>query len=88
MVYVLAFEEDGYVRDVTQRYAPLLTNISSYFHVPFVRYAREFNTKTSKLRLGGKGKKEWWEAVMFLLSRPYRLVSFLHSTELPSDFVF
>lgn len=55
MVYVLAFEEDGYARDVTQR------------------YAREFSTKTSKLRLGGKGKKEWWDAVMSLLSRPYRL---------------
>ncbi|KAF8526095.1 hypothetical protein JB92DRAFT_2873311 [Gautieria morchelliformis] len=55
MVYVLAFEEDGWARDVTQR------------------YAREFTNKTSKIRVGGKGKKEWWDNVMAFLTRPYRL---------------
>ncbi|GJJ13329.1 hypothetical protein Clacol_007581 [Clathrus columnatus] len=40
---------------------------------PIRGYTREFNKKISKLRLGGKGKKEWWDAVMSLVSRPYRL---------------
>ncbi|KAF8587586.1 Rad4-domain-containing protein [Ramaria rubella] len=55
MVYVLAFEEDGWARDVTQR------------------YARQFTNKTSKIRVGGKGEKEWWDHVMSFLTRPYRL---------------
>ncbi|KIJ26683.1 hypothetical protein M422DRAFT_191935, partial [Sphaerobolus stellatus SS14] len=54
MVYVLAFEEDGYARDVTQR------------------YVREFTNKAAKVR-GGRGQKEWWERVMRILARPYRL---------------
>lgn len=57
MVYVVAFEEDGYARDVTPR------------------YAREYGAKVAKMQQGGKGKKEWWESVMKMVTRPYRLVS-------------
>lgn len=56
MVYVVAFEEDGYARDVTPR------------------YASEFGAKTSKMQQGGKGKQDWWERVMAIVRRPYRLV--------------
>ncbi|KAL5520128.1 hypothetical protein ACEPAG_1788 [Sanghuangporus baumii] len=38
------------------------------------RYARDYGTKTTKAQLGGKGRKEWWESVMRLVTRPYRLV--------------
>ncbi|KAI0087722.1 hypothetical protein BDY19DRAFT_892387 [Irpex rosettiformis] len=55
MVYVVAFEEDGYARDVTPR------------------YASEFGAKTSKMQQGGKGKQDWWERVMAIMRRPYRL---------------
>ena len=56
MVYVIAFEEDGYARDVTPR------------------YAREFGAKVAKMQQGGKGRQQWWEQIMSLLHRPYRLV--------------
>ena len=59
MVYVVAFEEDGYARDVTPR------------------YAREFGAKVAKMQHGGKGRQQWWELVMALIHRPYRLVSLL-----------
>lgn len=67
MVYVLAFEEDGYARDVTRR------------------YAKEFSAKIAKVQGGsstigggGKARHAWWEAVMSIFTRPYRLVcSFL-----------
>ncbi|KAG6885649.1 hypothetical protein C0993_011783 [Termitomyces sp. T159_Od127] len=62
MVYVLAFEEDGYARDVTRR------------------YAKEFSTKIAKVQGGsstigggGKARHAWWEAVMSIVTRPYRL---------------
>ena len=57
MVYVVAFEEDGYARDVTPRYAV------------------EYGAKVSKMQQGGKGKQDWWERVMTIVRRPYRLVS-------------
>ena len=38
------------------------------------RYAREYGAKVSKLQQGGKGKKDWWERVMAMVRRPYRLV--------------
>lgn len=41
------------------------------------RYAKEYGAKVSKLQQGGKGKKEWWERVMAMVRRPYRLVSLL-----------
>lgn len=56
MVYVVAFEEDGYARDVTPR------------------YALEYGAKVSKVQQGGKGKQDWWERVMTIVRRPYRLV--------------
>lgn len=59
MVYVVAFEEDGFGRDVTPR------------------YAREYGAKVAKMQQGGKGKKEWWERVMKMVTRPYRLVRIL-----------
>ncbi|KAI8994160.1 hypothetical protein BD414DRAFT_481596 [Trametes punicea] len=55
MVYVLAFEEDGYARDVTPR------------------YAREYGAKVSKAQQGGKGRREWWERILRIVQRPYRL---------------
>ncbi|KAI9058217.1 Rad4-domain-containing protein [Trametes sanguinea] len=55
MVYVLAFEEDGYARDVTPR------------------YAREYGAKVSKMQQGGKGRREWWERILRMVQRPYRL---------------
>ncbi|EKM51642.1 uncharacterized protein PHACADRAFT_177064 [Phanerochaete carnosa HHB-10118-sp] len=55
MVYVVAFEEDGYSRDVTPR------------------YAKEYGAKVTKMQQGGKGKKEWWESVMRIITRPFRL---------------
>ena len=53
---VLAFEEDGFARDVTPR------------------YAREYGAKVAKVQQGGKGRKEWWERILNLVKRPYRLV--------------
>lgn len=56
MLYVVAFEEDGYARDVT------------------VRYAKTFGAKTSKLRVPvRKDGEDWWERVMKMVERPYRL---------------
>ncbi|PIL22401.1 hypothetical protein GSI_15089 [Ganoderma sinense ZZ0214-1] len=55
MVYVLAFEEDGFARDVTPR------------------YAREFGAKVAKVQQGGKGRREWWERICRMVTRPYRL---------------
>ncbi|KAI0074037.1 Rad4-domain-containing protein [Panus rudis PR-1116 ss-1] len=55
MVYVVAFEEDGYARDVTPR------------------YAREYGAKVAKMQQGGKGRKLWWERIMSMVHRPYRL---------------
>ncbi|KAI0322385.1 Rad4-domain-containing protein [Amylostereum chailletii] len=55
MAYVIAFEEDGYARDLTPR------------------YAREYGAKVTKVQAGGKGQRQWWEAVMGIVTRPYRL---------------
>jgi xeroderma pigmentosum group C-complementing protein len=62
MVYVVGFEEDGYARDVTPR------------------YARDYSAKVAKAqevggRTGGKGRKVWWERLIGIVRRPYRLVS-------------
>lgn len=37
------------------------------------RYAKDYSTKTSKAQLSGKSRKEWWESVMKIVTRPYRL---------------
>ncbi|GBE85109.1 Rad4-domain-containing protein [Sparassis crispa] len=55
LVYVLAFEEDGYARDVTPR------------------YAREYGAKVAKVQQGGRGRQQWWEGILGLVTRPYRL---------------
>jgi xeroderma pigmentosum group C-complementing protein len=40
-----------------------------------VRYAKNFASKTVKLRVPArKDKEDWWERVMNMLQRPYRLV--------------
>ncbi|KAI0064088.1 Rad4-domain-containing protein [Artomyces pyxidatus] len=63
MSYVIAFEEDGYVRDVTPR------------------YAREYGAKVAKAQAGGKSRKQWWERVLSIVTRPYRL----HRDDLEDD---
>ncbi|KAG8901527.1 hypothetical protein FRB99_005229, partial [Tulasnella sp. 403] len=38
------------------------------------RYAKEFGAKTAKIQMSGaKGKKVWWEAIVRMITRPYRL---------------
>ncbi|KAJ7078598.1 hypothetical protein B0H15DRAFT_954498 [Mycena belliarum] len=54
MTYVLAFEEDGYGRDVTRR------------------YSKQFTANLTKVR-GGKTHQAWWELVVDVIRRPYRL---------------
>jgi len=59
MLYVMAFEEDSFARDVT------------------ARYAKEYGAKVAKMqRSGGTGnsRKEWWDRIVTMLRRPYRLV--------------
>ncbi|KAG5337956.1 hypothetical protein C0989_008578 [Termitomyces sp. Mn162] len=63
MMYVLGLEEDGYARDVTRR------------------YAKQFSAKIAKVQGGsssigggGKARQAWWEAVLSIVTRPYRLV--------------
>ena len=64
MLYVLAFE-DGYARDVIRP------------------YARGFSVKVAKVQggngatagRGGKARVPWWQRVIWVMRRPYRLVS-------------
>jgi xeroderma pigmentosum group C-complementing protein len=59
MLYVMAFEEDSFARDVT------------------ARYAKDYGAKVAKMqRSGGVGnsRKEWWDRVVAMVQRPYRLV--------------
>jgi xeroderma pigmentosum group C-complementing protein len=70
ILYVLAIEEDGYARDVTRR------------------YAKDFGAKVAKVQGGSssnvgntggeKGRLAWWERVMRMVTRPYRLVCHSH----------
>ncbi|EGN98589.1 hypothetical protein SERLA73DRAFT_92039 [Serpula lacrymans var. lacrymans S7.3] len=59
MLYVISLEEDGYGRDVTPR------------------YARDYTAKVAKVQGVGSGaggrRKEWWERVVRIITRPYRL---------------
>ncbi|KAJ6583977.1 hypothetical protein DFH09DRAFT_1260163 [Mycena vulgaris] len=57
MVYVLAFEEDGYARDVTQRYAR--------------QFAATVAKIQGGLKTGRKAM--WWDRVVDGVRRPYRL---------------
>jgi hypothetical protein len=58
-VYVLAFEEDGYGRDVTRRYAR--------------QYAAKVAKIQGGQKPPGR-KQAWWERVVDGIRRPYRLV--------------
>ncbi|TFK63043.1 Rad4-domain-containing protein [Pluteus cervinus] len=60
MLYVLAFEEDGYARDVTRRYA------REYG-------AKVAKAQGGNINGGGKGRAVWWESVVAQVTRPYRL---------------
>ena len=67
MLYVLAFEEDGYARDVTRRYA--------------TRYGEKVakaqgGSSAPNIGGGGKGRQAWWDTVVGSLTRPYRLVRY------------
>ncbi|EIN13025.1 Rad4-domain-containing protein [Punctularia strigosozonata HHB-11173 SS5] len=37
------------------------------------RYARQFGAKVAKLRGGGKARELWWDSIMSVFTRPYRL---------------
>ncbi|KDQ62732.1 hypothetical protein JAAARDRAFT_190020 [Jaapia argillacea MUCL 33604] len=60
LTYVVAFEEDGYARDVTARYA------KEYG-------ARVLKAQVADGRAGGKARKAWWDRVCGMVKRPYRL---------------
>ncbi|KAF9465269.1 hypothetical protein BDZ94DRAFT_1160286 [Collybia nuda] len=62
MIYVVAFEEDGYARDVTRRYAK-----------EFSAKVEKVQGGSNTIGSGGKGRKAWWEKVISAVRRPYRL---------------
>jgi xeroderma pigmentosum group C-complementing protein len=62
MVYVLAFEEDGYARDVTRRYA-------REYGAKVAKV--QLGGSAGK---GGRAKEVWWQGVLGAITRPYRLV--------------
>lgn len=66
MVYVLAFEEDGYVRDVTRRYA-------KDYAAKVVKV--QGGSSAPNVGGGGKGRQAWWASVLRCIERPYQLVS-------------
>lgn len=63
MLYVLAFEEDGYARDVTRRYAK-----------QYAARIAKMQGGASNVGGGGKGRQAWWDSVVNAIHRPYRLV--------------
>jgi len=64
MLYVMAFEEDCFARDVTARYA-------KEYGAKVAKMQRSGGT--------GNSRKEWWGRIVSMLQRPYRLVM-VHST--------
>lgn len=59
MLYVMAFEEDSFARDVT------------------ARYAKDYGAKVAKMQRSrgvGNSRKEWWDKIVTMVQRPYRLV--------------
>lgn len=63
MLYVVAFEEDGFARDVTRRYAK-----------DFGAKVVKVQGGASSVSRGGKGRETWWASIVSLVTRPYRLV--------------
>lgn len=59
MLYVMAFEEDSFARDVTARYAK--------------DYGAKVS-KMQRSGGVGNSRKEWWDRVVAAVQRPYRLV--------------
>lgn len=68
MVYVLAFEEDGYARDVTRRYA-------RDYAAKVVKV--QGGSSAPNTGGGGKGRQAWWASVLRCIERPYQLVGYL-----------
>ncbi|KAF9525479.1 hypothetical protein CPB83DRAFT_859313 [Crepidotus variabilis] len=64
MLYVLAFEEDGYARDVTRRYA-------RQFGAKVAKM--QGGSSAPNVGGGGKGRQAWWEKVVNSIHRPFRL---------------
>ncbi|KAF5377814.1 hypothetical protein D9615_006671 [Tricholomella constricta] len=62
MLYVLAFEEDGFARDVTRRYAK-----------EFGAKIAKVQGGSSTIGGGGKARHAWWQRVVGGVHRPYRL---------------
>ncbi|KAJ7575142.1 hypothetical protein C8J56DRAFT_1017213 [Mycena floridula] len=62
MVYVVAFEEDGYGKDVTRRYAR-----------DYAAKVVKEQGGSNHAGMGGKGRQAWWNRVISSISRPYRL---------------
>lgn len=53
-----------------------LTETDGYAREVTLRYTKSFGAKTSKLRVPQrKDEPDWWEGVLGMLTRPYRLVS-------------
>ena len=59
MLYVMAFEEDCFARDVTARYAK--------------EYGAKV-AKMQRSGGAGNSRKEWWDRIVTTIQRPYRLV--------------
>ncbi|KAF9013151.1 hypothetical protein BDQ17DRAFT_1342855 [Cyathus striatus] len=64
MLYVLAFEEDGFARDVTRRYA-------RQYGATVAKL--QGGSNAPNIGGGGKGRQAWWESVVNKVKRPYQL---------------
>jgi xeroderma pigmentosum group C-complementing protein len=64
LLYVLAFEEDGFARDVTRRYA-------REFSAKVLK--AQGGSNAALYGGGGQGRLAWWEGVVASVRRPYRL---------------
>ncbi|KAJ3735857.1 hypothetical protein DFJ43DRAFT_1207547 [Lentinula guzmanii] len=60
LVYVVAFEEDGFARDVTRRYAREYS----------AKVAKVQGGSTTGIN---RARTQWWEGVLGLVTRPFRL---------------
>ncbi|KIK69809.1 hypothetical protein GYMLUDRAFT_34213 [Collybiopsis luxurians FD-317 M1] len=59
LLYVLGFEEDGYARDVTRRYAR--------------EFGAKIAKVQGGSGNAGRARMHWWEGVVALVTRPFRL---------------